>query len=1235
MPGDNKSVTYEVVPRLRGDAPPNTHAIYTANFDFLSIDEFSWEDVQGLINRSGIGDSEFLAYFDELQQSVGYSGAEFAAMLGRNLPLVNHSVDKATVVREAINREFRLVRASSGNAIAGRLITPTFSDPIANQTIRATAEDGTLYQSRTYQDGSFIFVDLPSGNYSLSRATAFGNLDESQEVVVSDDAPTLDVVVEALVLPASAEINVTTDGAPKLNADLLLYKNSELVYAETLTEGTASIDGLVPGEYHAVARADGFAATSMSFFVGPEGESVARSIELRPGGSISGRVEAPGAIPVRGVVVVSSSGVDPTFRPILMDLASNEFVVDSIPAGNVNVSILIEGYAPIAINEVEISDKGMVILESVSLTLESNQFPEQDIQTVTSDEFSSNPEWWFIVWKNFLDGVFYTTAPYLSPPTTDVAWAKFLTNSDLFHSWYRMRVDTLFLVFWGSQLSLTDSLGDGVGLAIDYYTEYFDALEPVGTKAIPDGSDAQRHFQYLSRSQIEQSFGTAFEIVNSDPFWQRHFECDENGVTKRYSVDDLEATFAARGGTDVFHAKGAKAPLGNNSRRWNYPGRGPGGILAGGNGSFGDDPDFDGSGTVSDEREIRGDVIATRERGSSVVKVKTQWDFKVLDAVDFWPGNTRLPIIGWNYLADLVPLEQNGMTWDVPFVSTYEVETITDEFTVSADGDCDCPPPPPACVNGEVNPAYTAWVREWFGSNAQSTADCGSFDPNDIIGPGGVGDQNWIRQSELLPYTIRFENDARKASAPAASVRVAQTLDADLDFSTFEIGQIGFGDLVLGDTTGKSSFQTRLNFTEELGVLLDIKAGIDVTTGEVVFELASVDPETGEVPFNPLLGFLPPNLDGSEGQGFLTYTIQPKSDVVTGDVIDAVAEIIFDQNEAIETPPIFNSIDADGPMSHVLPLGLNSYPGVLVSWEGEDSGSGVRDYDVYLAKDGGAPEIWLEGFRDTQARFINAEPGSAYAFFSVATDAVGHRELFPGQPDAMTSILAPAEIESVSADDSGLSLQIRFTKAPDLQPLIADGTIGEHISIHLTTGENILLDPLTFQYSEEFDSLMLSWSNALPEGDYKLAFDSTEIWSLARDLPEQPFSITAPNPHPWQNPLNPVDVNGDGIASPRDALMIINRLARSADNELHGVPIEATFYDTNGDDLVTPRDALLVINRIAIEQQGEFGFNTEVSSEGVSHQNEQPSTAPLNQDWLDDEADERWVQLLAEEQAVL
>ena len=63
----------------------------------------------------------------------------------------------------------------------------------------------------------------------------------------------------------------------------------------------------------------------------------------------------------------------------------------------------------------------------------------------------------------------------------------------------------------------------------------------------------------------------------------------------------------------------------------------------------------------------------------------------------------------------------------------------------------------------------------------------------------------------------------------------------------------------------------------------------------------------GAPPTDPSIGFLPPN-NGTSGQGFVTYSIMARENVSHLARIDAEASIIFDANEPINTPPIFNTV---------------------------------------------------------------------------------------------------------------------------------------------------------------------------------------------------------------------------------------------------------------------------------------------------------------------------------------
>ncbi|MFN7877029.1 MAG: S8 family serine peptidase [Pirellula sp.] len=82
----------------------------------------------------------------------------------------------------------------------------------------------------------------------------------------------------------------------------------------------------------------------------------------------------------------------------------------------------------------------------------------------------------------------------------------------------------------------------------------------------------------------------------------------------------------------------------------------------------------------------------------------------------------------------------------------------------------------------------------------------------------------------------------------------------------------------------------------------------------------------------------------------------------------------------------------------------------------------------------------------------------------------------------------------------------------------------------------------------------------------------------------------------WQNPLNPLDVDGDGLVTPLDVLAIINFINMGASSlpEFDPLnPLASTFSDVNGNNSVEPLDVLAVINAINSVNSGGEGERRE------------------------------------------
>jgi len=77
---------------------------------------------------------------------------------------------------------------------------------------------------------------------------------------------------------------------------------------------------------------------------------------------------------------------------------------------------------------------------------------------------------------------------------------------------------------------------------------------------------------------------------------------------------------------------------------------------------------------------------------------------------------------------------------------------------------------------------------------------------------------------------------------------------------------------------------------------------------------------------------------------------------------------------------------------------------------------------------------------------------------------------------------------------------------------------------------------------------------------------------------------------PYQNSRNPLDVDGDQLVVPRDALLIFNILNQIGPGAAATVMAQnqgAFFPDTNGDNFISAIDALLVINALNSQQGGQ------------------------------------------------
>ena len=315
----------------------------------------------------------------------------------------------------------------------------------------------------------------------------------------------------------------------------------------------------------------------------------------------------------------------------------------------------------------------------------------------------------------------------------------------------------------------------------------------------------------------------------------------------------------------------------------------------------------------------------------------------------------------------------------------------------------------------------------WETGTHNSLEERRSIDPNEILGPKGVGEAGWTIAEETLAYQINFENDAL-ATAPAQRVDVEMLLDSDLDWSTFRFTGFGWSDVF--ETLGNGSCSIHkvietsvmpFGETTKVPISVEVTAEIDLLSGRVraSFQTLRLTDLGGALaneillaPTDVNVGFLLPSVKGEDGEnadsrgdGFLTYTVRKKKDSTTGTEIRSVANIQFDFGEIIAT----NQIDPHDPTKGtdpskecLLTLDVTAPAAVLdsleettqkksvmLNWAGSDVGSGVAHYDLYVSRNGGNWQLIADSLTENSYEYQFPTGNSVYSFKVVATDSVG------------------------------------------------------------------------------------------------------------------------------------------------------------------------------------------------------------------------------------------------------
>jgi hypothetical protein len=357
-------------------------------------------------------------------------------------------------------------------------------------------------------------------------------------------------------------------------------------------------------------------------------------------------------------------------------------------------------------------------------------------------------------------------------------------------------------------------------------------------------------------------------------------------------------------------------------------------------------------------------------------------------------------------------------------------------------GEVGDPPPAPEPGSPEPPPPPPATDPPSSTSGGSTSVNVGgAYDPNNLVGPAGYGSQGYI-QPGTFSYEVDFENDPTKATAAAQVVTATFTLDPNLDPSTFQFTAFGFGSHRFIVPAGLSHYSTTIDLRPD-GTDLLVPVTLDLNGNTVTVKFQSLDPATMLPPDGINAGFLPVDDANHDGEGFFTFTAQPKTGLPSGSTISEQASIVFDKNAAINTPTAKNTLDVGGPTSSVVALPAQSPTSFTVSWSGNDdaNGAGVAFYDVFVSDNGGSFTAFQTATTATSATFTGTV-GHTYAFYSVATDNVGHRQVTPTAAQATTTVsatmvLPTSSVNSLPATETSRSFAVSWSGSDAGGPGIA------------------------------------------------------------------------------------------------------------------------------------------------------------------------------------------------------
>ncbi len=238
-----------------------------------------------------------------------------------------------------------------------------------------------------------------------------------------------------------------------------------------------------------------------------------------------------------------------------------------------------------------------------------------------------------------------------------------------------------------------------------------------------------------------------------------------------------------------------------------------------------------------------------------------------------------------------------------------------------------------------------------------------------------------------------------------------------------------------------------------------------------------------------------------------TAVLTPSQGLYTLDLPPAVARTEISPGDSAYPiggrPYLLVEADTRSPAAAVLALPPDSPSRFQVGWQGDDKGSGIAHYDVWVSEDGGPLQIWLENTPAVEADYTG-RPGHSYGFAVQAQDRAGNVGPVPAAPQALTRVTAGLDVSGVVVGPdaqpvAGAVVSVRGANFQDSRTTGADGTwlplslpAGEYVFETGAPGYETWPAPrrVTVAASTTLTLTLAPLENALAAGD----FEGDEVW---------------------------------------------------------------------------------------------------------------------------------------------